>query len=105
MFNFLYDIQTGSSWIPYLGGGIGYSRVWISNLSQGGTTFLDDNADAFSWQFKGGIAYQFNPSMAITLGYRYYGTNNLSFNAPTGASVKTGGTRIQNAELGFRFHF
>lgn len=105
MFNFLYDIQTGTNWIPFLGGGIGYSRVTIDNLSQGGTTFVDDSDNAFSWQFKGGIAYQFNPSMAVTLAYRYYGTDNLSFDSTTGASVKTGGTRIQNAELGFRFHF
>ena len=105
MFNFLYDIHTDSSWIPYLGGGIGYSWVNFNDISQNGVTALDDTASAFSWQFKGGIAYQFNPSMAVTLGYRYYETNNLSYRDPSGLSVKTGGTRIQNAELGFRFHF
>ena len=105
MFNFLYDIHTDSSWIPYLGGGIGYSWVSYNDISQNGVTALDDSNSAFSWQFKGGIAYQFNPSMAITLGYRFYQTNNLSFNDPSGLSVKTGGTKIQNAELGFRFHF
>jgi len=105
MFNFLYDIQTNSSWVPYLGGGIGYSRVSVEDLSTGGPTLVDDSANAFSWQFKAGIAYQFNPSMAVTLGYRYYATDNVSFDSKFGGSVNTGGTDIQNAELGFRFHF
>lgn len=105
MFNLLYDIQTGTKWIPYIGGGIGYSWVDFDGVSQNGVTALSDTNSAFSWQFKGGIAYQINPSMAVTLAYRYYETDNLSFKSPTGASVKTDGTRIQNAELGFRLHF
>ena len=105
MFNFLYDIQTNSRWVPYLGGGIGYSQVFLNDLSFGGVTLVDDDAGAFAWQFKAGIAYQFNPSMAVTLGYRYFGTDNVSFKSKVGGSVNTGGTDIQNAELGFRFNF
>ncbi len=105
MFNLLYDIKTNSSWVPYLGGGIGYSLVSVDNLSLGGPTLIDDSAGTFSWQFKAGIAYQFNPSMAVTLGYRYYATDNVSFDSKVGGSVNTSGTEIQNAELGFRFNF
>jgi opacity protein-like surface antigen len=43
--------------------------------------------------------------MAVTLGYRYFATDNVSFKSKTGGSVNTGGTDIQNAELGFRFNF
>ena len=105
MFNFLYDIKTNSRWVPYLGGGIGYSQVFVDDLSVGGVTLVDDSAGAFAWQFKAGIAYEFNPSMAVTLGYRYFGTDNVSFDSKIGGSVNTGGTEIQNAELGFRFNF
>ena len=105
MFNILYDIKTNSSWVPYLGGGIGYSQVFVDDLSVGGVTLVDDSAGAFAWQFKAGIAYEFNPSMAVTLGYRYFGTDNVSFDSKIGGSVNTGGTDIQNAELGFRFNF
>jgi opacity protein-like surface antigen len=105
MFNFLYDIHINASWIPYLGGGIGYSRVSIDNLSSPGALLVDDSDDVFSWQFKGGIAYQFNPSMAMTVGYRYYGTDNLVFSGPAGALLKSGGTRVQSVEVGFRLHF
>ena len=72
MFNILYDIKTNSSWVPYLGGGIGYSQVFVDDLSVGGVTLVDDSAGAFAWQFKAGIAYEFNPSMAVTLGYPGY---------------------------------
>lgn len=105
MFNFLYDIKTNSRWVPYLGGGIGYSQVFLDDLSSGGVTLVDDSAGAFAWQFKAGIAYEFNPSMAVTLGYRYFATDNVSFDSKTGGSVNTSGTDIQNAELGFRFNF
>ena len=43
--------------------------------------------------------------MAVTLGYRYFATDNVSFDSKIGGSVNTGGTEIQNAELGFRFNF
>jgi opacity protein-like surface antigen len=105
MFNFLYDIQTGTSWIPYLGGGIGYSRVNMDNVTLAGVTVLDGTDNVFAYQFKGGVAYQFNPSMAVTVGYRYYATDNLSFGGQPGGTIKTGGTQIQSAEVGFRFHF
>jgi opacity protein-like surface antigen len=105
MFNLLYDIQTGTSWVPFLGAGIGYSWVDFDGVKQGGVTALSDSDSSFSYQFKGGVAYQFDPSMAVTLLYRYYATDNLSLRSPTGASVKTDGTRIQNVELGFRFNF
>ena len=105
MLNFIYDIHTDSPWIPYLGIGMGYSRVTMDNLSQGGVTAIDGSDDAFSYQFKGGIAYQFNPSMAVTLQYRYFATNDLSFSGQPSGTVKTDGTKVQSAEVGFRFHF
>lgn len=106
MLNFLYDIQTGTGWVPYLGGGIGYSRVNMDDVGfSGAPPSIDGTDNVFAYQFKAGIAYQFNPSMAVTLGYRYYATDNLSFGGQPGGTVKTEGTRIQNAELGFRFNF
>lgn len=105
MFNAIYDIRFDSSWVPYIGGGIGYSRVDFDKLSSGGVTLLNDSDDAFSWQFKAGVAYEFSPSWAINLGYRYYATDNLEFTGPGGARVTSEGSEIHSAELGFRFHF
>jgi len=109
MVNFLYDIQTGTPWTPFLGGGIGYSRVAINNLRDvaTGTTFIDSSDSAFAYQFKGGVAYQFNPAWAVTVAYRYFATDNLSFTGTSAApgAAKSSGTRSHNAEVGFRYNF
>jgi opacity protein-like surface antigen len=108
MVNFLYDIQTGTPWVPFLGGGIGYSRVGMNNLSAaGGPTLVDSSDNVFAYQFKGGVAYQFDPAWAVTVAYRYFATDNLSFTGSPAnpGTVSTGGTRSHNAEVGFRFNF
>jgi opacity protein-like surface antigen len=62
-----WDINTGSRWTPYIGGGIG----WI-NQSMGNNTLVrvnntnnristgSGNADLFGWQAKAGVAYGLN---------------------------------------------
>lgn len=105
MFNAIYDIRTDSSWVPYFGGGIGYSLVDMDKLSSGGVALFNDTDGAFSWQIKAGVAYEFSPAWAINLGYRYYDTGNLDFTGPGGTQVTSEGTTIQSAELGIRFHF
>lgn len=108
MVNFLYDIQTGTPWVPFLGGGIGYSRVGMNNLSAvGGPTLVDSSDNVFAYQFKGGVAYQFDPAWAVTVAYRYFATENPSFSGSSAmpGTVNTGGTRSHNAEVGFRFNF
>ncbi len=105
MFNIYYDFRTSSNWTPYFGGGIGYARVDFDSLSTGGVTLLDDSADAFAWQVKAGVAYEFSPAWAINIGYRYYGTDTLGFTAAGGIPAPSDGIRVQNAEVGFRFSF
>ena len=105
MFNAFYDFNTDSNWTPFIGGGIGYARVEFDNLSAGGATLIDDSDDTFAWQFRAGVSYQLSPSISINGSYRLYGTDNLTFKDPTGASVNSEGMLNQGAEFGVRFHF
>jgi len=105
MFNALYDIHTNSKWVPYVGGGIGFTEATVDKLLISGTTAVDDSDIAFSWQLKAGIAYEFNPKMAATLGYRYFDTDDLKFGSVSGPPVTSSGTNIQNVEIGFRYSF
>ena len=105
MFNAFYDFNTNSNWTPFIGGGLGFSQVTIDNLSVGGVAAIDDSSEAFSWQFKTGVSYQFNPSLSINGAYRVYGTDNLSFKDTLGATVNSEGTVVQIAEFGLRFNF
>ena len=84
MFNFIYNIHTDSPWVPYVGGGLGYSRVTINNLSDTALgTLLVDGSD----------------------NYRYFATDNLGFATTTPGTANSEGTKSHNAELGFRFNF
>jgi opacity protein-like surface antigen len=106
MVNFLYDFHTGSPWVPFVGGGIGHSWVTINNLSNSaGTTLVNDSASVFAYQFKTGVAYQFNPALAATLTYRYFATNDPAFETTTPGITKSDGIRSHNAEFGVRFNF
>ena len=107
MFNFIYNIHTDSPWVPYVGGGLGYSRVVINQVSDAatGTIFVDGSDYVFAYQFKAGVAYKFSPDWALTLGYRYIATENLVFATSAPGAVNSGGTKSHNAELGFRYNF
>lgn len=105
MFNVLYDVQTNSNWVPYLGGGLGTSLVLLNEYSAGGVFVADDSANAFAWQFKAGVAYHFTPNMAITAQYRLFGTDNVTWKGGGGGSITSDGVKFQSAEVGFRFHF
>ena len=107
MLNFLYDIHTGSPWVPFLGGGIGYSYITIDNLSDAdtGAVFVNGSDGVFAYQFKGGVAYQFTPAWAMTVAYRYFATDNPGFATTTPGTANSGGIRSHNAEIGFRFNF
>lgn len=107
MLNIFYDINTDSPWVPFFGGGIGYSRVTINNLTDTatGTVFVDGSDNVFAYQFKGGVKYKLSDDWAITVAYRYFATDNLAFSTPIPGTTESGGIRSHNAELGFQWDF
>jgi opacity protein-like surface antigen len=109
LFNVYYDLDTQSNWQPYLGGGIGISRIAAHNLSvtYPGTTLsasVDDATLGLVYQLMAGVGYYFNPRTAVTVGYRYFDTLNTSFDTPLG-EVNLEGVGIHNLEVGLRYFF
>lgn len=110
LLNVYYDIDTQSNWEPYIGGGIGVSRLSANNLSvtYPGTAFsatVDDSTWGFVYQLMAGTAYYFNPRTAVTVGYRYFDTvGNNSFDTPLG-EVNLEGVGVHNLEVGLRYFF
>lgn len=104
MFNGIYDFRTDTAWTPYLGGGLGYGIVKLDDFASGATA-INDSSGELAYQFKAGVTYQFSPTWVANLGYRLYGTDNLSFTDSVGTSIKSEGALYQSVELGFRFHF
>jgi opacity protein-like surface antigen len=81
MLNLYYDlerlpiIQLPGAFKPYVGGGIGMSRIEINDrdvLVDGRVSRLtNDNKNQFAWQLMIGAGYNFTPEMTLDLGYRY----------------------------------
>ena len=71
MANVYYDIETGTSVMPYIGGGIGFVRIKGTekyvNLNM--KTSMKDTH--FAWQIGGGASLKVTQNLALDFGYRY----------------------------------
>ncbi len=105
MVNGYYDIDTNSKWRPFIGGGIGGANVSINSLSAVGVLLADDDTTVFAYHVKVGVAYEFSPAWAGTLGYRFFGTEDADFVDSSGAAFSTDGIQAHIIELGMRFRF
>ncbi len=95
MLNGYYDIDTGSPWMPFVGLGLGWSKL---DLSTPALPF-GDNDDVFTYQLMGGVAYNFNANFAVDVHYRFMGTNDATID---GADFNLNSNDLM---LGFRYSF
>ncbi len=95
MLNGFYDIKTGSPWTPFIGAGIGWSKI---DLDTPGID-ISDNDDVFTYQFIGGVAYTFNEQWSLDAQYRFIGTSDATID---GADFDF---NSNNLMLGLRYSF
>src|SRR3984893_9949991 len=120
MTNAIYDFTIGWPVSPHIGVGIGavdiidsvsLNQTTINNLPPGvtqtpnpglvplpqtfGGTFLKGSSWVFGYQAIAGLRYDFNPSVAFDLDYRYLGTTDPTFNN-TGRNPFPNGNRGTN---------
>ncbi len=82
--NAFYDIDLGFAWKPYVGGGIGLTKVSV-DVSSGttGNVLVDDSETVFSYQVGGGVGYEFplpeGRSVTLSLDYRYFDAGSPTF--------------------------
>jgi opacity protein-like surface antigen len=98
--NAYFDFDTQTPWTPYVGGGLGVANVSINDLSVVGSLPVDDDDTVFAYQVKAGVGYRLSPTMDITAGYRFLGTDDITIE-----SVDGDGPLIHNVEVGIRYHF
>ncbi len=76
MANGWYDFDTGSRWVPFVGGGIGIAIVNLNVESVLGVPVTYDESDTvFAYQGGAGLGYRVNSSSTISLSYRLFGTS------------------------------
>ena len=94
MANVDYDFDTGSRWVPYVGGGLGVASISLDAESADGESFVDDRDTVFAYQVGAGIGYEFplpeGRSVTVSLDWRYFGTQTPTFTgAVTGNEFQT----------------
>lgn len=76
--NIYYDIETGTKFTPYLGGGLGVAIIDANGklqLSQDDVVYLDQSASNtetnFAFNLAAGVGYDVSDKLTMDLGYRY----------------------------------
>lgn len=89
MVNGLYDIATGTDFIPYLGAGIGAARLRADNFGAlpGGVT-VGGNDTVFAYQGIAGLDYMIDRNVAIGASYRYFATQKADIGTSAGDTAK-----------------
>ncbi|MDH3702512.1 MAG: porin family protein [Alphaproteobacteria bacterium] len=87
MLNGWFDFHITPAWVPYVGGGAGFTHASISN--DGSSVVLIDGSDSnFSAQAGAGIAFIHGEFLTFSLDYRYLRTLELDFqDSVTGSTV------------------
>ncbi|MEB3184262.1 MAG: hypothetical protein VKM97_00080 [Cyanobacteriota bacterium] len=98
------DIPTRSRWVPYLGGGIGYTTLGSGTVtaSSGGSSVVVNtgNLGVFGYQAKAGVAFIASDSTDVFLEAVFQGAPGTS-----SGSTSTGPFSSWGARVGFRLRF
>ncbi len=101
LFNLWTDFDVEWPIIPYVGLGVGFSRVNLDALVFG--TLLNQDDTVLAYQISGGFIIPVWNGFSLTLGYRYFGTSEPEFMTPTGLMEAEFESHQING--GFRFLF
>lgn len=109
MFNAFFDVHNPSPVTPYLGGGIGFATLHLSDTNgfgnvQGFTHLYDDSNDTvFAYQVGAGMGIAITNRYSLDIGYRYFITEKANLDGDFISS----NFRLEshNAMVGFKFKF
>jgi len=104
MVNGLYDFAASSSFVPYIGAGLGLARVKSSVSPIGSSTVTGDDTTP-AWQAMVGAAIPLGNGLEITADLRHFSTlNDAKLGLASGTAVETP-YRDNSVMLGLRWRF
>jgi opacity protein-like surface antigen len=95
-----WDIDTNSRFVPYLGGGIGYTNLSTPSFTVDGYRTSSANRGVFGWQAKAGVSYIMSFNTDVYLEGTYSGASGF-YNG----DVHFNSYNDFGAKLGFRYRF
>ncbi|HIJ96474.1 MAG TPA: porin family protein [Desulfuromonadales bacterium] len=109
MANAFFDLHNNTPVTPYLGGGIGFATLHLSDTfgsGSNGRKWLYDSGDAtvFAYQLGAGVDIAINRRFSMDIGYRYFATDTATFSNDFDRehSLKY---ESHNTSVGFRVKF
>ena len=88
MANVFLDLHNASPVTPYLGAGIGFATLYLSDtFVSSGLLYPSDTDTVFAWQAGGGVEIALNRQLSLDLGYRYFATDEGRFNSDPNISA------------------
>lgn len=108
MFNLYYDFPIADlPFLPWVGVGAGGAYVNYSGTYDYGDpadlVVVKDSDWQFAYQLMAGVTVPVAETTSVTLGYRYFGTEDMVFVAADGAEIETQLTN-HALDLGIQFH-
>ncbi len=107
MVNGLLDFKTGTRVTPFVGIGIGMSRVSYNSVKSkdGISATVDDTDNVFAYQGMAGLAYDITESWKIDLEYRYFHTRDTALKNDGGVDVNFDCNSNHSVIVGVRYLF
>ncbi len=113
--NLVLEIPTGSRFVPFLGGGVGFSST-VLNVDEitidGVTVFDGSDADVvLAYQGFAGVRYEIDRHWSVSLAYHYLGTQDASwethsiFLGEPSHNIRLGSLNTHAVTAGFNFRF
>jgi opacity protein-like surface antigen len=110
LFNGFFDLNNHSRLTPYLGGGIGFATLHLSDttgIDSSGRNVLLYGAGSdtvFAYQVGTGVEIAINRQFSLDVGYRYFATDSARIDSSQAITTRLK-FESHNAALGFRFRF
>lgn len=80
MFNGYLDFFNWSSFTPFVGGGIGFSKLRANDVGLESERYRDDSDDdVFTYQLSGGVNFLFSRTISLEGRYSYLVTSDVNF--------------------------
>jgi outer membrane autotransporter protein len=100
--NLYWDIDTGTAFTPFIGGGLGMSFIYADYKTEGMPS-ISEYTTGFAWNAGAGVAYNVNDTIAVDLAYRFAGFGHAEAHH-SGGSIKNYMTANEFL-LGMRLNF
>ncbi len=109
MVNTFIDLHNYSPVTPYIGGGIGFAALHLSDTFGTDTTgrqllYPSDDDTVFAYQAGAGLEIALNRRLSLDLGYRYFGTSKARFDRDFNKTIRLK-FESHNGAVGIRVKF